>query len=80
MTAKRMFEKLGYELTTDDQYCKLYNRVNDKYSINISFEKQDKAFVKFYYEEGGYLRDYTEIIDMKEFKAIQKELKELGWL
>ena len=68
MTAKEMFEKLGYELMRDCEYYLFYEKDCER----ISFEKQDKAFIKTY-------GDSPEIIDMEELQAINKQVEELGW-
>lgn len=71
MTAREMFEKLGYgyrELDDDDVFQ--YSRAN---SIVIRFYKKEREFcsVEFFGPKN---------INMDEFKAIQKQLKELGWI
>lgn len=71
MNAREMFEKLGYgyrELDDDDVFQ--YSRAN---SIVIRFYKKEREFcsVEFFGPKN---------INMDEFKAIQQQLKELGWL
>lgn len=72
MNAREMFEKLGYgyrELDDDDDVFQ-YSRAN---SIVIRFYKKEREFcsVEFFGPKN---------INMGEFKAIQQQLKELGWI
>ena len=75
MTAKEMFEELGYEQTITQYYIKYYSEENSKYSCwtKIVFNLD---------EETIYADDTYEgmNIDMQTFKAIHQQLKELGWL
>lgn len=65
MTAKEMFEKLGYELTHNSEYqVEFYNEELDRY---IWFYKNRKTFEA--YDE----------INLTELKAINQQCKELGW-
>lgn len=80
MTAKEMFEKLGYKFIRECEYYLFYEKAlkedaeyeNDY--LHISFEKQDKAFIKTYGDDNS-----PEIITMQELKAINKQIEELGW-
>ena len=73
MTAREMFEALGYE------YCKYYNR--DKI-IQYYNEKEDVQFLFWIAEQEFSVSEYGELknITVDEFKAIQQQMKELGWL
>lgn len=72
MTAKEMFEELGYELDSTYEidghlfYCKDYRK--------IDFDLKRKDFYK--YTSGGFRSP----IDMDLLKAIHQQCKELGWL
>lgn len=82
MTAKEMFEKLGYRtlgtLKPDDDY------------IIIAYEKEvyeEKEYIYFYGAEEVrvYLEDkrgriYPPIVELAELQAINKQIEELGWL
>lgn len=80
MSAKEMFEELGYELIRDCEFYLFYEKAlkedaeyeNDY--LHISFEKQDKAFIKTYGDDNS-----PEIISMQELKAINKQIEELEW-
>jgi hypothetical protein len=64
MTAKEMFEKLGYKEDFHIAYIKYYNEKEDKY---IWFSKPTKT-VEIMFD-----------IDMDLLKAINKQIEELGW-
>lgn len=80
MSAKEMFEELGYDLMLDCKYYIYYQKPlkeNPEYEkdyLHISFEKDDKAFIKTYGDDNS-----PEIIGMQELKAINKQIEELGW-
>lgn len=69
MTAKEMFEKLGYKY--------------DKRISDIRYFKKDVYFIKeIIFEETDkevYIADPL-CIEIDLFKAIHQQLKELGWL
>ena len=83
MTAKEMFEKLGYEQTIKRKnkicYVKHYEVDGFGFDNNgITFEDNTVECCLFnddseYYTESG-------TIDMKELKAINKQCEELGWI
>ena len=83
MTAKEMFEKLGYELYTQPN-PKLIEYRDDSHGDG------DYAFVQFYsmYKEFqvGYFDGYeTEEeqpfkISIELYQAITQQMKELGWI
>lgn len=70
MTAREMFENLGYGYRELDDDVFQYSRSN---SIAIRFYKKEREFcsVEFFGPKN---------INMDEFKAIQQQLKELGWI
>lgn len=73
MKAREMFEALGYE------YCKYYDR--DKI-IQYYNEKEDVQFLFWIVEQEFSVSEYGELknITVDEFKAIQKQIEELGWI
>ena len=73
MTAKKMFESLGYTLIRSDNCIISYEKNKINALIRFVFVMEDK---KFYSEYNDVAHDIT----MDEFKAIQQQLKELGWL
>lgn len=75
MTAQEMFEELGYEQGKCDEYILYYKKEEDNgtlYRYSILFK--NKWFSAGHYEYGGML------IDIPTFKAICKQLEELGWI
>lgn len=82
MTAKEMFEALGYEQTT--------NNNNSIEYVDDSHGDGDYVYVSFYLwlkeYEVGYFDGYetkTKVatgVSIKEHEAITKQLKELGWI
>ena len=79
MSAKEMFEKLGYEtLFLPYDYHKEYKNGRE---IFISFDTKKKTVAKGkcgFVVEPMDLKDIT--ITMSELKAINKQVEELGWL
>ena len=80
MSAKEMFEKLGYELIRDCEFYLFYEKAlkeNAEYEndyLHISFEKQDKEVIKTYGDDNP-----PEAITMRELQAINKQVEELHW-
>lgn len=68
-TAKEMFEELGYKLMNKNKREIWYKK--DK--LNITFIVQDKYYC-IYSED----RNNT-VLDIKEHKAINHQVSELGW-
>lgn len=74
MNAIEMFKSLGYEYSKERDSNKIieyYNRDND--SI-ILFWIEEREFIASEY--GDEPKDIT----VDEFKAIQQQMKELGWI
>ena len=71
MTAREMFEALGYE------YCKFYDR-----NKIIQYYNEKVRFLFWIAEQEFSASEYGELknITVDEFKAIQQQMKELGWL
>lgn len=80
MSAKEMFEELGYELIRDCEFYLFYKKAlkeNAEYEndyLHISFEKQYKEVIKTYGDDNS-----PEAITMRELQAINKQVEELGW-
>lgn len=76
MTAKEMFEELGYSLVENSLGLKYQKLVADMLWV-IYFD------IRFEYLTTGIINDEYEtyhILDMDELKAINKQCEELGWL
>jgi hypothetical protein len=80
MTAKEMFEELGYEQNKNERGLYYYRLIHNNYllsepnaekSIRFDFEKK-KCFV-------NYSHNHTFGINARLSKAIQKQIEELGW-
>lgn len=83
MSAREMFEELGYEC---DESCDgiLYSKYidSDRCGVeqhSISFDKVDKVIDKYVGEAGFSHRNYIAYIYLDELKAINKQIEELGW-
>ncbi len=75
MSAKEMFEKLGYHLEktiNDDRFIN-YTNTNERYA-EFFFDKQEKNVVKTFLNSG-----IAERITSQELQAINKQVEELGW-
>lgn len=70
MTAREMFKQLGYGYRELDDDVFQYSMAS---SIVIRFYKKEREFCSVEYFE-------PKNITVDEFKAIQQQLKELGWL
>lgn len=73
MTAIEMFKKLGYRCIKSDRSI---------WYINDSDNKEYRR-IEFYFSDCTFLiaDGYEPIrINVKEFEAIQKQMKELGWI
>ena len=78
MSAKEMFEKLGYSL-----------EVNNKYLIEYSKEDCGHIIFDFYIDKKGFCSGYRlslnsqsipHCITLNEFEVVRKQMEELGWL
>ena len=86
MTAKEMFEKLGYELDTKTKwYPERYKYIcykNDLIIMLFAISDNDIHFHKFFYKLGIKQNDccnYSCPISYKELQAINKQVEELQW-
>ena len=76
MTAKEMYRKLGYKY--QEPILKVYG---DRYFYYNNFSEDN--LIIFYLEEKEILTSHnceSLTMDIKTFKAIHKQLEELGWL
>lgn len=75
MTAKGMFEKLGYRRSTDIDMIKYSKKLDDTvYWIKVIFDLSEKEIVL---DNNGY---EAYIITCALLKAINKQAEELGWI
>jgi hypothetical protein len=80
MTAREMFEELGYEETLNNKYTLSYTAkffVSDKH--RIEFYKNAKEFICHYYSDSPFEPAKPFNVSLKELQAINQQVKELGW-
>lgn len=73
MSAKEMFEELGYE---QFNYSKGIRYTNEQTEQNIEFE--DDGFINIYNTCYNRPND-IEVLIVEEIQAINKQVEELGW-
>lgn len=81
MSAKEMFEKLGYfcDVSCDGiLYSKWVEENNIDYEIQIDFDKNPITFEKRK-TKGVFNPSMPTYITLEELKAINKQIEELGW-
>lgn len=78
MTAKEMFEQIGYK-KTDLLKGKSVNYQNKVYETAISIFDNEKGRSIHIYALGDTYQD-SGFIGIEELKAINKQCQELGWL
>ncbi len=74
-TAKEMFEELGYVFEINDNFIEYYKNSKKSFFVykHVCFDLVNKSYsASCNYENME--------IDMPTFRAIQKQLEELGWL
>lgn len=69
MTAKEMFEELGYKQIKSNELAMVYENEECYIVFDLFYETVDKRMKLA----------RTRSIYLKEFKAIQKQIEELGW-
>lgn len=75
MTAREMFENLGYRRSTDIDVIKYSKKLDDTfYWIEVMFDLLEKEIVL---NDNSY-EAYTITCDL--LKAINKQAEELGWI
>ena len=89
MTAKEMFEELGYEYYEEDNRIEcimsacIPDRINTEKINFIKINFYDKHIYIESYETDAYLsnrKNYdTTLFNVYELKAINQQCKELGW-
>lgn len=77
MTAKEMFEKLGYEKQVYDDFI-VYVKGNYIMFHIIEFHLKNKIVQS--HREDCEIGDVIKSLTVDEFKAIHQQMKELGWL
>lgn len=73
MSAKEMFEKLGYKKEHRISYIKYYKEVEQCYGGPVETQI-------WFYQINECFEKNREVITMEELQAINKQIEELGWL
>ena len=75
MSAKEMFEELGYEQDLNNKYYIGYIKILNNYGKQrtFTFMKEMKFFT--FVDQNNSVA-----IELNELKAINKQIEELGWL
>ena len=78
MNAKGMFRKLGYiqENTLNERFIS-YKKQYKSSVYCITFDLINKTYRTNHYDSKG--KQHTQILGIKEWMAIQKQIDELGW-
>ena len=80
-SAKEMFEELGYKLYSDNEHKIRYIRdFQSRYKpdfIEVEFFKYNKSFIVSHTWDDN---ENANFVKMNLNKAIQQQLKELGWI
>ena len=91
MTAKEIFNKLGYEQRINDdvgiQYVKRAEEsemqrigvVEEKYIEFYRFHKEINICIDYKYSDGKTSSSNSSTLNIEEFKAVQKQVLELEW-
>ena len=76
MTAKEMFEELGYNLDRAEEDSRLYCKdILDKNTLGY----KDSEMIYFDDEYFGIYFTNKEYVNIKELRAINKQIEELRW-
>ena len=81
MTAKEMFEALGYELINSGN---IIEYIDDKHGDGdykfVNFSRMWKEYAVGYFDGYETKRREPSRVTIKEHEAITKQMKELGWI
>lgn len=77
MSAKEMFEELGYSLKVDNNNLIEYSK-EDCGHIAFDFDIETKRFYSRYFFSSS-IQSTPHSITLDEFEAVQKQMEELGW-
>lgn len=82
MSAKEMFEELGYEQEENNKkcisYCWYYHEDKDCMR-RIVFDLKNEDFIAYSPYKLDEYEDCSIFIELKELQAINKQVEELGW-
>lgn len=82
MTAKEMFEWLGYKQTInrDDLIKYIDDSHGDGDYAYVSFNRKWKEYEVGYYDGYETKTEHPTSVSITEHEAITKQMKELGWI
>lgn len=84
MSAREMFEELGYKQEKGDKiYITYYNgnfENKQRCDKQITFDLESKSFIAYSPYELNDYEDCSIFINTEELQAINKQIEELGWL
>ena len=80
MTAKEMFEELGYKQKIEyfrGERKRILYVTEHKYNTQFMFDVNNKMFNAYFKTDDG--EEMPAWIEIKHLKAINKQIEELGW-
>lgn len=81
MSAKEMFEELGYEQKLEyyrGEVMRIKYVVDGNYHTQFMFDMNNKMFYSYFKTNDG--SEMPAWVEIKHLKAINKQIEELGWL
>lgn len=80
ISAREMFESLGYEQTINDDCFIFYEKVEaERFHTRIVFGFKTRSFSASCWINGHYAGE-GHFVELDEFKAIEQQMKELRWI
>ncbi len=80
MSAKEMFEKLGYEKEENSRRIYWYSKHFISETNVISFRKTTKVLNNYIEYDSPFAPNAPLLLSIEELQAINKQVEELGWL
>lgn len=79
MSAKEMFEELGYELRSHKNIIRYVNKQYVSDWNYIDFNLKEKTIYAHIMSDSPFTPDSPLELNLKEIQAINKQIEELGW-
>lgn len=82
MTARKIFEELGFKLSTTNEWQSTFLHADNKGQLFVGFHNTDKSVtVDYFVQRGGPIHERNQSkLSMNLLSAIYKYCKELGWI
>ena len=83
MSAKEMFEELGYEFIEGDRYWLVYAKDKiDMIDLEFTYSKRviGREYIRFGKPYKSIEIENKNILNLEELQAINQQVKELRWL